>query len=244
MSAEQIITKACHRCRAELPAHEFYADKSKKHGLSSACRTCCKARAAKVRSDNPDKNKTYLAAWRKANPEKSRESCKNWRENNPERAKELSRIYRHTNKDDVRAKRKEWESENRDVVRRLARETYARNKEKKQEKNRRHYAENKEIYRARDRNRHAMELACEGSHTAEEIIALYEFQQGKCASPVCGHAPLHKDGPRKFHADHMDPLSRGGSNWIANIQLLCPTCNRKKGAKTMEEFLNVYWRPK
>jgi 5-methylcytosine-specific restriction endonuclease McrA len=27
------------------------------------------------------------------------------------------------------------------------------------------------------------------------------------------------------------PLARGGSNWISNIALACPTCNKRKGAK-------------
>jgi 5-methylcytosine-specific restriction endonuclease McrA len=31
-------------------------------------------------------------------------------------------------------------------------------------------------------------------------------------------------------------VSRGGSNWPANIQLLCAWCNRSKGAKLMEEW--------
>jgi hypothetical protein len=34
-----------------------------------------------------------------------------------------------------------------------------------------------------------------------------------------------------LHFDHKVPWSRGGSNTVNNIQLLCGRCNRKKGAR-------------
>lgn len=40
--------------------------------------------------------------------------------------------------------------------------------------------------------------------------------------------------------DHKTPLSRGGSNWPGNIQLLCLPCNDSKGTKTMDEWIT--WR--
>lgn len=39
-----------------------------------------------------------------------------------------------------------------------------------------------------------------------------------------------------FHIDHIMPVSRGGLNDRANLQLLCPTCNMKKGASTHAEY--------
>lgn len=39
---------------------------------------------------------------------------------------------------------------------------------------------------------------------------------------------------RKLTADHVIPLSRGGTNDIDNIQPLCRSCNTKKGTKTVD----------
>lgn len=40
-----------------------------------------------------------------------------------------------------------------------------------------------------------------------------------------------------FHVDHKLPLSRGGKHEVANVQLLCATCNVRKWAYTTEEFM-------
>lgn len=33
-----------------------------------------------------------------------------------------------------------------------------------------------------------------------------------------------------FHADHIQPFSKGGRTILQNGQALCPTCNLKKGS--------------
>ncbi|WP_083861434.1 HNH endonuclease [Microvirga lotononidis] len=43
---------------------------------------------------------------------------------------------------------------------------------------------------------------------------------------ICG-APL----PKRFHADHVRPHSKGGETILQNGQALCPKCNTSKGAK-------------
>ncbi|MBU9359553.1 HNH endonuclease [Burkholderia multivorans] len=41
----------------------------------------------------------------------------------------------------------------------------------------------------------------------------------------------------RFPNDDIEPLARGGSNDIANIQLLCRTCNLSKHARDPVEFM-------
>ena len=70
----------------------------------------------------------------------------------------------------------------------------------------------------------------EGSFTWDDVENLLIFQDGKC---VYCEVELGDN----FHIDHITPLSRGGPNVAKNIQLLCPSCNLKKHAKTHDEFL-------
>ena len=53
-------------------------------------------------------------------------------------------------------------------------------------------------------------------------IAVSARDGGRCRQ--CGST-------HQLHFDHVIPISRGGANTIANIQLLCGACNRAKGAK-------------
>lgn len=53
------------------------------------------------------------------------------------------------------------------------------------------------------------------------IIAVSVRDQGRCVS--CG-------ATKDLHFDHKIPWSRGGTNSENNIQLMCGSCNRRKGA--------------
>lgn len=53
-------------------------------------------------------------------------------------------------------------------------------------------------------------------------IAVSARDGGRCRQ--CGST-------HQLHFDHVIPVSRGGANTVANIQLLCGSCNRSKSAK-------------
>lgn len=59
---------------------------------------------------------------------------------------------------------------------------------------------------------------------------LLERQRGKCAACSC-------DIRKRSDVDHIVPVSAGGSNELGNLQLLCQTCNRSKGAKDPISFM-------
>ncbi len=59
---------------------------------------------------------------------------------------------------------------------------------------------------------------------------LYGEQEGVCAG--CDtHFPF-----KVMEVDHILPRSKGGSDHIENLQLLCTYCNKSKGSKTMAEW--------
>ena len=69
----------------------------------------------------------------------------------------------------------------------------------------------------------------EGTHTAEDIARIYRAQRGRCA--YC-----RQEVGKDFDVDHIQPLSKGGTNWPANLQITCHLCNRKKKARDPLEF--------
>jgi hypothetical protein len=67
------------------------------------------------------------------------------------------------------------------------------------------------------------EIKYERLRIPEEVrIAVWRRDQGKCAR--CGSR-------EHLEYDHILPVSKGGSNTVRNIELLCEKCNREKGAQ-------------
>ena len=125
-----------------------------------------------------------------------------------------------------------WVTKNPDRQPQYARRWYLKDPERRVKVSIAWRKANPEKVRTNVRNRTARRKAAEGSHTAQEIIELLDRQNWKCAE--CG-ASLQE----KRHIDHVVPLSRGGSNYISNLQGLCPTCNCSKNARTPEEWARV-----
>lgn len=149
--------------------------------------------------------------WKTENPDKEAESRLNsvrlWLSNNKDRKRELSRLY---NSDPETSKA--------NVER--ARAWRLANKER--------HANNQN---AADHRRRARITNADGNHTAEDTEAILKRQKFKCAE--CGVSVKKKEDR---HVDHIIPLSKGGTNWPRNLQILCCDCNLHKAAKDPLEF--------
>lgn len=66
------------------------------------------------------------------------------------------------------------------------------------------------------------------------IDELAKKQKGRCM--YCG-SKVRRD---LFDLDHKNPVAKGGTNRKSNFQLLCRTCNTRKGALTDREFRRKY----
>lgn len=136
-----------------------------------------------------------------------------WARSNPEAARASSR-----------AKSARWSAANKDKVREIFRHWYARDPSKKLAVNKKWRDTHPEQRRVSDRNKKARRRAAPGSHTAQDVAAIRVKQKGRCANCT---VDLLKSGE---HVDHVKPLALGGENGAKNLQLLCPTCNMRKGA--------------
>lgn len=93
-----------------------------------------------------------------------------------------------------------------------------------------YYKKNKDKCAALSRKYRAIKRGSSGTHTADDIKALFFEQSG-----LCGLCDLPLDA-EKYHVDHWKPLAKGGSNDKSNLKLLHPRCNLSKGAKLPEEY--------
>lgn len=78
---------------------------------------------------------------------------------------------------------------------------------------------------------YARRIGAEGSHSLIEWEELKLQFNNKCA--IC-------DKSKPLTKDHIKPISKGGSDYISNIQPLCRNCNSKKHDK--EDY--IYENPK
>ena len=70
----------------------------------------------------------------------------------------------------------------------------------------------------------------------DNIIVMYGRQGGHCF--LCYK---HRE-PDLLCVDHIVAKSKGGSDFLDNLQLVCPKCNSSKGSKTNEEALAEQWK--
>jgi hypothetical protein len=83
---------------------------------------------------------------------------------------------------------------------------------------------NKHIVSIHSRKQKSIRRCAEGKFSSKQIRELMIKQKSKC-----NNCFIKID--KKYHIDHIMPIKLGGNNYIDNIQLLCPTCNMRKGAK-------------
>ena len=135
-----------------------------------------------------------------------------------------------------------WRADNADHVREYDKDYWAKNTERKAAKDRRWRQNNPEKARESDRSKYlstdreirltwrrarkARVRGAPGSHTVSEVRDLLAKQKFKCAA-----CSVSIRGSKSRHLDHIQALSRGGSNDISNLQWLCVHCNLSKHAK-------------
>lgn len=136
-------------------------------------------------------------------------------------------VYRDT----LREKTRDWYKLNADRQR-LYRMAYViANKDSVNEANKRCRLKNPEMYKSYRVNRKSKLRNAKGSISSTHLKRQIDRQNGECywcGTPLIGI---------RYHADHLVPISKGGTNEDNNVVLSCEHCNCSKGAKTPDEFV-------
>ena len=171
--------------------------------------------------------RAYNLAYNKAHREACTAATRRWRERNRDKA--LA---------DQRKNRRNWLSDpaNRKKDNDHSREWRAKNPERAREIVRQWHVNNRDRKNVHHQTRRTRKNGAVGSHTALQIALMFERQGGRCKYEGLGYPRCQPDLRKGCTKDHKTPISRGGSNWIRNIQLTCGPCNSAKNDKTDHEF--------
>lgn len=142
--------------------------------------------------------------------------CAEYYLENKERIAECQAEYRRVNKEKVLERDAKYRRNNRD---------------KQAEYQTKWRVANKDRVAKWRRNYHAKKQNAQGNHTAQDIQAILNNQQNKCA--YC-----EADLTNGHDVDHIRPISRGGRNDIINLVCACSACNRSKNDRTLSEWFD------
>ena len=178
-----------------------------------------KAYQKKYREENREQIRANHAAWVARDPEHARKLARERAAKaykiNPEKYRAASAKFRKENPEQIKISMDKWFEENKEYRREYKKEYRRTHKEEITEYRKKNPARNK----AYKQNRRAKQSGSGGSFTAQEWKDLCKKYDYRCL--CCNRR-------RKLTADHVIPVSKGGSSNISNIQPLCGPCNSRK----------------
>lgn len=190
---------------------------------NSGCVQCMRQVHAEHYQANREIIRNRSAEWYRANTERALEVSARWKVENPDRRDQTNKAYYEANKPRIAVYKKNWTETNRERVKLNAVQYVAKNKLRIRANHLRWRQANPEKLRVWTNVTKARRRGADGKYTSADIIVLFKLQRGKCA--YC-RVPLGSG----YHIDHILPISKGGSNWPANLQLTCVSCNCSKHA--------------
>ena len=218
----------CTDCKISIPLTQFSKRKASSDGLAYVCKLCTKSYKAHHREANRSKINAVDRARHWRDREKRVALSQKWRRTNIEYAHQRESEYRLAHRQKIRRGHSV-----RYALNELYRETCKRRSQKWAKDNHERVTERVKIWqkahpearRIQSQRRRCRKINAPGSHTQQQWLALCAKHNNLCLR--CGQR-------KPLTQDHIQPLSRGGSNYIENIQPLCMNCNQVKFTKTID----------
>ena len=211
--------KKCSKCSIEKALTEFHKYKRSKTGVRADCKTCRSTEDREFYIQNRDRVLARGRVYSTLNKEKRAARSRRWNIANPERRAAVGKAWYIQNKERRATTNKEW---------------YIKNRDRNAVVSRAWELSHPEAVKAKSQRRRACKLnAADGSVTTVYLIYLLKIQDNRCG--YCLDV-LPEVGA---HLDHIYPLSKGGTHAIGNVIYTCPACNLSKGAKLLEDWLDL-----
>jgi hypothetical protein len=206
--------KVCSKCKEWKSVGEFNRNKSQRDGYNNQCRTCGNASYRAYHHRNKDeinqKKREEYADDPRTRLDRQKRTRSTWSDERRALQKSWQDTWMKNHPEESAKHQRRYRNENRDVLRKRASDW------KKNHPN---------VARANKRTRYARKKGAKGKYTLGQWNKMKEGYNWTC--PCC----MRKEPEIKLTADHIVPLSKGGTNYITNIQPLCRNCNSAKGTQ-------------